>query len=118
LALAAQKVAYGEKNIVYSGPVYKSMKIKNGKAILSFVNIGGGLIIKDGNELKCFEICGADNKYFPAKAKIENGNIVVWCNEVTSPVAVRYAWANNPEGANLYNKEGLPASPFRTNELY
>jgi sialate O-acetylesterase len=118
LALTAQKVAYGEKNIVDSGPVYKSMKIRNDKVILSFANIGGGLMLKNGNELKCFEVCGIDNKYFPAKAKIENSNIVVWCNEVPVPVAVRYAWANNPEGANLYNIEGLPASPFRTNELY
>ncbi len=63
-------------------------------------------------------MCGVDNKYFPAKAKIVKGKIIVWCNEVTEPAAVRYAWANNPEGANLFNKEGLPATPFRTSELY
>ena len=80
--------------------------------------MGSGLVAKNSEELKCFEMCGIDNKYFPAKAKIENGNIVVWCNEVTAPVAVRYAWANNPEGVNLYNKEGLPATPFRTSVLY
>jgi sialate O-acetylesterase len=117
LALAAQKVAYGEKNIVYSGPIYKSMKIVSRKVILTFTNVGSGLVAKNG-ELKCFEICGADNKYYPAKAKIENGKISVSCDEVIAPVAVRYAWANNPEGANLYNKEGLPASPLRTSELY
>jgi sialate O-acetylesterase len=118
LALAAQKVAYGEKQIVYSGPIYKSMKIVGSKAILTFVNIGSDLVVKNNDEPKCFEICGADNKYFKAKAKIGNGNIVVQCNDVTVPVAVRYAWANNPEDANLYNKEGLPASPFRTSDRY
>jgi sialate O-acetylesterase len=118
LALAARKVAYGEKQIVYSGPIYKLMKVKGNKVVLTFTNIGSGLIAKNGSYLKCFEVCGIDNKYFPAKAKIENGDIVIWCNEVTKPVAVRYAWADNPEGANLYNKEGLPASPFRTSELY
>jgi sialate O-acetylesterase len=118
LALAALKVAYGEKQIVYSGPIYKSMKVKGNKAILTFTNVGSGLVAKNGVELKCFEMCGIDNKYYQAKAKIEIGNIVVWCNEVSTPVAVRYAWSNNPEGANLYNKEGLPATPFRTSELY
>jgi sialate O-acetylesterase len=117
LALAARKVTYGEKNIVYSGPIFKSMKIVDSKAIITFTNVGSGLLAKNG-ELKCFEICGADNKYYPAKAKIENGMVVVLSKEVTVPVAVRYAWANNPESANLYNKEGLPASPFRTSELY
>lgn len=117
LALAAQKVAYGEKKIVYSGPIFKSMKIVGSKAILTFTNVGSGLIAKNG-DLKYFEICGADNKYYPANAKIENGKISVSCKEVIAPVAVRYAWANNPDGANLYNKEGLPATPFRTSELY
>jgi sialate O-acetylesterase len=118
LALAAQKTAYGEKQIVYSGPIYKSMKIKGEEVILSFTGVGSGLTAKNGGELKCFEICGSDNNYFPAEAKIVNDKIVVRSNDVTRPVAVRYAWANNPEGASLYNREGLPASPFRTNELY
>jgi sialate O-acetylesterase len=118
LALAAQKVAYGEKHIVYSGPVYKSMNINGNKIILTFKNTGSGLIAKNNENLKCFEICGIDNEFFPAEATIQNGTVVVWCNKVTVPVAVRYAWANNPEGANLYNREGLPATPFRTSELY
>ena len=118
LALAAEKVAYGEKDIVYSGPIYKSMKIESKKIILTFTNVGSGLIAKNGGKLNCFEICGIENEFFPAEAKIENNTIVVWSDKVTSPVAVRYAWANNPEGANLYNKEGLPATPFRTSELY
>ena len=117
LALAAEKVAYGEKNIVYSGPIYKSMKVDGNKAILSFDHVGSGLVSQNG-KLNCFEICGIDDEFYPAEAKIVNNTIVVTSDKVKSPVAVRYAWANNPEGANLYNKEGLPASPFRTNSLY
>jgi len=114
LALAAEKVAYGEKNIVYSGPIYKSMKRDGNKIILTFTNVGSGLVAKDGGKLNCFEIKGVDDKYFPAEARIVNNAIFVRSNKVTLPIAVRYAWANNPEGVNLYNKEGLPASPFRT----
>jgi sialate O-acetylesterase len=118
LALAAQKVAYGEKHIVYSGPIYKSMKVEGSRVILTFTNTGKGLVSRNSGKLRWFEICGNDGEYYPAEAQIKNNSIIVWCNEVGSPVAVRYAWANNPEGANLYNKEGLPASPFRTSELY
>jgi len=116
LALAAEKVAYGEKNIVYSGPIYKSMKIEDNKIILTFTNVGSGLVAKNGDKLNCFEICGIDDEFFPAETKIVNNTIVVWSDKVTSPVAVRYAWSNNPEGVNLYNIEGLPASPFRTDD--
>lgn len=118
LALAAEKVAYGEKNIVYSGPIYKSMKIEGSKIILTFTNVGSGLAAKNGGKLNCFEICGIDDEFFPAETKIVNNTIFVWSDKVTSPVAVRYAWANNPEGVNLYNKEGLPASPFRTDTYH
>ncbi len=88
LALAAEKVAYGEKDIVYSGPIYKSMKIESKKIILTFTNVGSGLIAKNGGKLNCFEICGIENEFFPAEAKIENNTIVVWSDKVTSPVAV------------------------------
>ena len=118
LALAAQKVAYGDNQVVYSGPIYKSMQVEGDKVILSFNHVGSGLKVKDGGELKCFEICGIDNEYFPAEAEIKNNTIVVWSKDVSEPVAVRYAWENNPEGVNLYNTEGLPASPFRTSDLY
>ena len=118
LALAAQKVAYGDKQIVYSGPVYESMEIKGREVTLSFSGVGGGLISRDGKDLKCFEICGIDNIYVPANARIMKDKIIVWNENIDNPVAVRYAWANNPEGINFYNKEGLPASPFRTSELY
>ncbi len=118
LALAAEKVAYGEKRIVFSGPVYSSMKIQGRRVSLSFTNVGAGLVAKNGDTLRCFEICGADNQYVPAKARIVHNTVVVWSDAVPAPVAVRYAWANNPEGPNLYNREGLPATPFRTSELY
>ena len=118
LAYAAQKIAYGEKQIVYSGPVYESSKIDGNKVILTFSSIGSGLTTKKGEELNCFEICGTDSEYYPAQATIVKDKITVWSARVAKPVAVRYAWANNPIKPNLYNKEGLPASPFRTSDLY
>ena len=116
LSLAAQKVAYKDDQIMYSGPIYKAMQIKKSKIILSFDHIGSGLISKDGKELKRFEIAGADKKFVWAKATIKNNKIIVWHESIQNPVAVRYAWSDNPEEANLYNKEGLPASPFRTDK--
>jgi sialate O-acetylesterase len=116
LALAAEKIAYGEKKTVYSGPIYHSMKIEGNKIILSFTNTGTGLVAKDANELKYFSIAGADKKFVWASAEIKGDQVIAWSDSIPSPVAVRYAWADNPEGANLYNKEGLPASPFSTDE--
>jgi sialate O-acetylesterase len=116
LALAAQKVAYHDENVVWSGPVYKSMQIDGNKIILSFTNIGSGLTTKGGEDLKAIAISDADKKFVWAQAKIDGDKIIVWSDKITNPVAVRYAWADNPEGVNLYNKEGLPASPFRTDE--
>ncbi len=115
LALAAQKLAYGE-DVVYSGPIYQSMKTDGNKITITFTNTGGGLVVKGDGELKHFAIADPDKKFLWAKAKIEDDKIIVWNDEVTNPVAVRYAWADNPEGANLYNKDGLPASPFRTDD--
>lgn len=116
LALAAEKIAYGEKNIVYSGPVFRSAVIENNKIILSFDNTGSGLISSDGEPLSQFAIAGADKKFVWANATIEGDKVVVWCDKIQAPVYVRYAWADNPDGANLFNKEGLPASPFRTGQ--
>ena len=113
LALAAEKVAYHDHRIIYSGPTYQSMSIDGNKVILSFQNTGNGLMAKDGN-LKQFAIAGADKKFVWANAAIQGDKVVVWSDSITTPVAVRYAWADNPQGCNLYNKEGLPASPFRT----
>ncbi|WP_161888734.1 sialate O-acetylesterase [Pontibacter russatus] len=114
LALAAQKLAYGEKDIVSSGPLYQSAKIEGNKIVISFTNTGSGLAAKDGEPLSWFAIAGEDKKFVWAQAKIEGDKVVVWSEEVPDPKYVRYAWADNPYGANLYNKEGLPASPFRT----
>lgn len=114
LALAARHVAYGEKNVVHSGPLYQSHKIKKNKVIITFSNTGSGLMAKGGGELKYFSIAGADKKFVWAQATIKKNKVVVWSDQVHKPVVVRYAWADNPEGANLYNKEGLPASPFTT----
>ena len=114
LALAAEKIAYYEKDIVYTGPLYQSSAIEDNNIILSFTNTGSGLITNDGEELHYFSIAGEDKKFVWAKAKIEGDKIIVWNEHVNHPMYVRYAWADNPDGANLYNKEGLPASPFRT----
>lgn len=113
LALGARKLAYNENQLIHSGPAYKSMQQESGKIRLSFEQVGNGLMAKGGT-LHEFAIAGADKKFVWAKAKIEGNEILVWSDEVKNPVAVRYAWANNPAKANLYNKEGLPASPFRT----
>lgn len=114
LALAARKVAYGKEDVVYSSPIYKDMKIKGNKVILTFKHTGSGLIAKGEEELKGFAICGPDKEFVWAEAKIKNNKVIVWNDDISNPVAVRYAWADNPKDANLYNKEGLPASPFRT----
>lgn len=114
LALAARSQAYGEKGLIAFGPVYKSLKIKGGKAIVSFTSVGQGLAAKNGKVLKHFAIAGADKKFFWAEARITGNQIEVMSKDVPNPVAVRYAWADNPEGCNLINKDGLPASPFRT----
>ena len=111
LALWALAKTYG-KNIVYSGPICKSMKVDGNKAILTFDNVGGGLMAK-GDSLKGFAIAGTDRKFVWADAKIEGNTVVVSSDNVGVPAAVRYAWAINPV-CNLYNKEGLPATPFRT----
>ena len=114
LALAAEKVVYN-KDIVYSGPVYQSMTIAGNKIILQFSNTGNGLVAKDKyGYLKGFAIAGADKHFVWAKAVIEGDKVTVYSDAVNNPVAVRYAWADNPDDAGLYNKEGLPAVPFRT----
>jgi sialate O-acetylesterase len=111
LVLAARAVAYGEK-IEYSGPVYKSMKVDGNKIILTFDHVGGGLVIK-GNELKDFTIAGEDKKFVPALAEIVKDKVVVSAEGIDNPVAVRAGWRFCPQ-MNLYNKENLPATPFRT----
>ncbi|HUH19034.1 sialate O-acetylesterase [Albibacterium sp.] len=114
LALWAEYLAYGAKDLVHSGPIYQSHTIEGNKIILSFNNTGSGLMVKGGGDLYYFAIAGADKQYVWAKAKINGDKVIVWNDDITNPMYVRYAWADNPEGANLYNKEGLPASPFET----
>lgn len=113
MALAAQKIAYGEE-LVHSGPLYQTSEIEGDKIIISFSHIGSGLVTNDGEALSSFEIAGEDKKFVWAQAKIEGDKVIVWNDEIPNPKYVRYAWADNPDNPNLYNKEGLPASPFRT----
>ena len=114
LRTCARAIAYHEK-IVYSGPEYTGMKVDGNKVSLSFKHVGDGLMAKEG-ALKGFTICGADRKFVPAEAAIVGDTVVVSSASVENPVAVRYGWENYPV-VNLYNKEGLPASPFRANWL-
>ena len=114
LALWALAKTYG-KELAYSGPVYKSMDVRGSQITLHFDHIGGGLVAGGGEPLKGFAIAGADRKFVWADAKIDDDTVVVSSDQVAEPVAVRYAWADNPV-CNLYNKEGLPASPFRTDQ--
>src|SRR5690606_10904304 len=117
LALNAFKIAYG-KDVVHSGPMYESVEFKEGKAYVSFSETGSGLKINDRyGYLKGFTIAGPDRKFHWAKAELVDDNkVVVYSEEVPNPVSVRYGWANNPDDVNLYNNEGLPANPFRTDD--
>ena len=111
LALAARALAHGEK-IEYSGPEFDSMSVRENRAVIHFKHAGGGLVAKDG-DLKGFVVAGADGNFWPAKAEIKGDTVEVFREHVPVPVAVRYGWANVPD-VNLFNKDGLPASPFRT----
>ena len=112
LALWALAKQYG-KNIAYSGPLFKSMKLSGNKLILSFDYADNGLMTPDNEPVKGFYIAGADQQFYPSKAIINGNRIEVFSSQVREPVAVRYAFANFFR-ANLYNKEGLPATPFRS----
>jgi sialate O-acetylesterase len=114
LALAARAIAYGQK-VPYSGPVFRELQVKGKQAILSFDHAGDGLQAQ-GGELQGFAICGPDRKFVWAKAEIQRDKVVVSSPEVDQPLAVRYGWADFPVG-NLWNKAGLPASPFRTDSF-
>lgn len=112
LALVALAKTYG-KNVVCSGPMYRSMAVTGNKVTLSFTGTGSGLISKDGKPLNWFTIAGADGKFVPANAVIAGDKVVVSSPAVSAPTAVRFAW-DQLAGPNLFNKEGLPAGPFRT----
>lgn len=116
MARWAQRIAYGDSNIVYSGPLYQSAEVEGNKIIISFQHTRSGLITKDGEVPGEFAIAGADKKFVWAKATLQGNQVIVWNDTIAHPLYVRYAWADNPDNPNLYNKEGLPASPFRTDE--
>jgi len=116
LALAAERVAYGDQQVIASGPVFRSAQIEDDHIVLNFSDTGGGLASRDGEPLAYFAIAGADKRFVWAIARTAGEQIIVSSAEIPHPVYVRYAWADNPDGANLVNKEGLPASPFRTDQ--
>jgi sialate O-acetylesterase len=113
LALAAKKVAYGQE-LTHSGPMYRSMEVNKNDIEISFDYVGKGLMAK-GEKLKGFQIAGKDKKFYWAEAQIVGGKVFVSSEKVKEPVAARYGWAINMD-CNLYNKDGLPASPFRTDD--
>jgi sialate O-acetylesterase len=115
LSLAARRVAYGE-DIVFSGPIYDSMVIEDSKIVLKFKHIGSGLVSSDGEPLRHFAVAAKGGRFVWANAEIAGDTVVVWSDDVAEPAEVRYAWQSNPENVNFYNAEGLPASPFRTDE--
>jgi sialate O-acetylesterase len=114
LSLIALHKDYGKNDIVFSGPTFHAIEVKGNKIIISFDNIGTGLQSSDKyGYVKGFAIAGKDRMFKWAKAYIENGQVIVYNENIAQPVAVRYAWGNNTD-AGLFNKEGLPAIPFRT----
>jgi sialate O-acetylesterase len=115
LALAAEKIAYGE-DIVHAGPLYQSSSIEGNKIVISFTDTGSGLSTNDDEPAAEFAIAGEDKKFVWADAKIDGNKIIVSSEEVPNPKYVRYAWADTPVNPNLINKEGLPTAPFRTDE--
>ena len=112
MAQEAKRIVYGYEGVT-AGPMFKSMKIEGGKARIEFTNTGKGLKVK-GDKLNCFAIAGKDGKFVWANAKIDGNCVIVWSDKVKEPANVRYAWAGYPVDPNLYNQEGFPACPFRT----
>jgi sialate O-acetylesterase len=116
LAAIALNNVYGKK-MIYSGPTYKSLEIKGNQIILTFDNIGSGLTTFDNSEnLKGFEIAGADKIFYAAKAIIKDNKVIVSSEIVQNPIAIHYGWADDDTAINLFNKEKFPASPFRTDD--
>lgn len=113
LALCARKLALGE-DVVYSGPLFRAAARQGAAVAVQFDHVGGGLVARGGGELQGFEVAGADGRFVPARAEIAGDRVLVSSPDVPEPVHVRYAWKNDPAEANLYNREGLPASPFST----
>lgn len=114
LALIANKKVYKQECIA-SGPTYQTFLKEDSRIRINFANTGSGLSTKDGKEVTGFAVAGKDKQFYWAKATIEGNEVIVYADKVAEPVAVRYAWADNPE-CNLVNSEGLPATPFRTDD--
>ena len=104
---------YGKTGHLISGPLFASSSIEGNKMVISFEH-GKGLKSRDGGPLKRFEIAGEDGTWHWGQAQLKDGKVIVWNDKIAAPKKVRYAWANNPEGANLVNEDGLPASCFTT----
>jgi sialate O-acetylesterase len=113
LGLWALSQTYGKKDVVYSGPLYKSMKASDQSIVVSFDHVGDGLVARDNKPLSHFMIAGKDGEFVEASATITGSTVVVQADSVKNPVAVRFGWHQEAE-PNLSNKNGLPASPFRT----
>lgn len=112
LATMAQVIGYKD-TVESTGPIIQSATLNGNKVTLNFQHVGSGLAIQDGETLQEFAIAGADKKFVWAKAILKNNTVIVWNDAIQRPLYIRYAWADNPVNANLYNKEGLPASPFQ-----
>jgi sialate O-acetylesterase len=116
LALAARAIAYGQK-VEYRGPELMSFQLGRDKGVLVFTHAAGGLVVK-GEAAHGFQVCGEDKVFHPATAEVKGGVVVVSSDKVAKVVAVRYGWANYPDPPlNLFNKAGLPAVPFRTDDF-
>lgn len=113
LELLALANTYGKKDIIFSGPVYKKMKVRRNRIILAFNYTGSGLVSHNDKQLTDFTIAGQDGKFVPANAAIKGDRVEVWADGIVAPVAARFAWSESAQ-PNFYNKEGLPAAPFRT----
>lgn len=113
LALWALSQVY-DKDLAWSGPIYKAMRTEGDKVFVSFDHVGGGLKTSDGGALRGFTVADEAGRFFRAGAEIVGDEVMVWNDTVPTPTAVRYGWADNPEGVNLVNETGLPASPFTT----
>jgi sialate O-acetylesterase len=113
LALAARAIAYGEHELVYSGPMYRQVTAENGRMRLWFDHAGSGLVLRNGG--KGFQVAGPDGRFHVAEAEVDGETVLVSSPHVERPIAARYAWAADPQ-VSLFNKEGLPASPFRTDD--
>ncbi len=117
LARLALKNDYGKGKIVASGPSYRSMRVRGSRVEISFSDVGRGLVLARGQAvINGFTVADESRQFLPAQARIRGNKVIVWRSGVTHPVAVRFGWVDNPQEDNLFNREGLPASPFRTDD--